>query len=107
MVDCIPYTIRGLEGDVAERLDDYYGGDAWWNVVGDAVRRLPIPHIDLLVDIQADLVARRVADYYCDRIHTLPGQIGVETEAQRCSKVNGFHHRPQSYCFTKAGRFSC
>jgi hypothetical protein len=78
MVDCIPYTIRGLEGDVAERVDDYYGGDAWRNVVDVAVRQLPIPHIGLHVDIHADLVAQRAADYYCDRIHTLPGRIGVE-----------------------------
>jgi uroporphyrinogen decarboxylase len=38
---------------VAERLDDYYGSDAWRSLVDDAIRQLPIPSIGLLVDIEA------------------------------------------------------
>ena len=40
--DHIPYTIR-FEGDVAERLDAYYGGDAWRSLIDNAIRRIPAP----------------------------------------------------------------
>jgi uroporphyrinogen decarboxylase len=41
----IPYTIR-FDGDVAERLDTYYGGGAWRGLVDNAIRRLPAPRLD-------------------------------------------------------------
>jgi uroporphyrinogen decarboxylase len=41
----VPYTIR-FEGDVAERLDAHYGGDAWRSLVDNAIRRLPAPELE-------------------------------------------------------------
>jgi uroporphyrinogen decarboxylase len=45
--EVIPYTL-GFEGDVAERLDGYYGSDAWREVLDNAIRRIPSP--ELVVD---------------------------------------------------------
>jgi len=42
--DYIPYTL-GFEGDVAERLDAYYGSDAWRSRVDNAIRRAPGPNL--------------------------------------------------------------
>lgn len=48
--DLIPYTL-GWEGDVAERLDAYYGGPAWRERVDSAIRHVPGP--SLTVDSSA------------------------------------------------------
>jgi len=40
----IPYTL-GFEGDVAERLDDYYGNDAWRGLLDNAIRYVPTPNL--------------------------------------------------------------
>jgi uroporphyrinogen decarboxylase len=54
--DYVPYTIR-FDGDVAERLDDYYGGDVWRSLIDSAIRRLP----------GLDLEVRQTASqYYTD-----------------------------------------
>jgi uroporphyrinogen decarboxylase len=50
--DFVPYTI-GFEGDVAERLDVYYGDQHWRDLVDSAIRLLPIPSDGLLVDMDA------------------------------------------------------
>jgi uroporphyrinogen decarboxylase len=50
--DFIPYTI-GFEGDVAERLDAYYGGDAWRSRIDNAIRH--VPGLNLAVDEKAGL----------------------------------------------------
>ena len=42
----IPYTVR-FDGDVAECLDAYYGGDAWRGLVDNAIRRLPAPRLEI------------------------------------------------------------
>ena len=42
--DHIPYTIR-FEGDVAERLDAYYGSDVWRSLIDNAIQRLPGPNL--------------------------------------------------------------
>jgi len=44
--DPLPYTLR-FEGDVAERLDGYYGGNAWRDLVDNAIRRLPAPELEV------------------------------------------------------------
>jgi len=44
--DYVPYTIR-FEGGVAERLDVYYGGDAWRSLIDNAIRRLPGPPLEV------------------------------------------------------------
>lgn len=41
--DYVPYTI-GFEEGVAERLDDYYGGDDWRNLIDNAIRIVPPPN---------------------------------------------------------------
>jgi uroporphyrinogen decarboxylase len=48
--DVTPYTL-GFEGDVGERLDVHYGGDAWRTRLNDAIRRAPGPN--LVVDTTA------------------------------------------------------
>jgi uroporphyrinogen decarboxylase len=48
--ECIPFTLD-FEGDVADRLDVYYGGDAWRRLVSNAIRRVPGPK--LTVDSEA------------------------------------------------------
>ena len=40
----IPYTL-GFEGDVAERLDDYYGDDGWRDLLDNAVQHVPTPNL--------------------------------------------------------------
>ena len=62
--DFVPYTIGGFEGDVAERLDTHYGGNAWRDLIDNAIRQLPIPNIGLLVDIEA---GRYFADLFGSR----------------------------------------
>ena len=47
----IPYTLS-CEGDVAERLDDYYGDAAWRDLVDNVIRRVPAPN--LVVDTEAE-----------------------------------------------------
>ncbi len=42
--DFIPYTI-GFEGGVAERLDAYYGSDAWRGLIDNAIRHVPVPNL--------------------------------------------------------------
>ncbi len=42
--DHIPYTLS-FEGDVAERLDAYYGSDDWRKLVDNAIRYLPGPNL--------------------------------------------------------------
>jgi uroporphyrinogen decarboxylase len=37
----IPYTLGDFEGDVAERLDAYYGSPAWRNLLDSALRFIP------------------------------------------------------------------
>jgi len=44
--DVIPYTLR-FEGDVAEQLDVYYGGDGWRSLLDDSIRRLPGPPLEI------------------------------------------------------------
>ncbi len=51
-----PYTIS-FEEEVVERLDAYYGGDAWRSLIDSAIQRVPAPN--LIVDQTADL-------YYTD-----------------------------------------
>jgi uroporphyrinogen decarboxylase len=41
--DHIPYTLS-FEGDVAERLDNHYGGDAWRKLIDNAIRFVPRPN---------------------------------------------------------------
>ncbi|HHX64736.1 MAG TPA: hypothetical protein GX702_07600 [Chloroflexi bacterium] len=48
--DWIPYTL-GFEGDVAERLDAYYGEDAWRSLLDIPICHLPVPN--LVVDTDA------------------------------------------------------
>jgi uroporphyrinogen decarboxylase len=57
--DYVPYTLR-FEGDVAERLDAHYGGNAWRSMVDNAIRRLDGPETELAV-YQTD------GPYYTDR----------------------------------------
>jgi uroporphyrinogen decarboxylase len=45
--DYIPYTL-GFEGDVAERLDAYYGGEAWRALLDNAIRRIPGPNLSVV-----------------------------------------------------------
>jgi uroporphyrinogen decarboxylase len=52
----IPYTIR-FEGDVAERLDAYYGSDRWRSLIHNAIQRMPTPNLD---------VQRTAGLYYTD-----------------------------------------
>ncbi len=40
----IPYTLS-FDGDVAERLDAYYGSDAWRRQLDSAIRRVPGPNL--------------------------------------------------------------
>jgi hypothetical protein len=54
--DTIPYTI-GFEGDVAERLDVYYGSDAWRNSIDNAIQGVPVPIL---------AVDETVVPYYTD-----------------------------------------
>ena len=42
--DPIPYTL-GVEGDVAERLDAYYGSDAWRGLIENAIHQIPGPQL--------------------------------------------------------------
>ena len=42
--DFIPYSL-GFEGDVAERLDDYYGGSNWRTLIDDATMHVPTPNL--------------------------------------------------------------
>lgn len=42
----VPYTLR-FEGDVAERLDDYFGSAEWRKMVDNAIRRLPAPRLEI------------------------------------------------------------
>jgi uroporphyrinogen decarboxylase len=51
--DHIPYTFQGFEGDVAERLDGYYGSPDWRDLVDDAIRKLPAPSTGLGVDVES------------------------------------------------------
>lgn len=44
--DRIPYTL-GFEGDVAERLDGYYGTPTWRDLLDNAIRHIPIPPFGL------------------------------------------------------------
>jgi hypothetical protein len=44
--DYSPYTI-GFEGDVAERLDAYYGDHVWRNLVDNAIREVPGPNLSV------------------------------------------------------------
>jgi uroporphyrinogen decarboxylase len=44
--DPVPYTLD-FEGDVAGRLDAYYGSDAWRNLVDNAIRYVPGPDLVL------------------------------------------------------------
>jgi len=55
----IPYTL-GMEGDVAERVDAYYGNNDWRNRLDNAIRRAPAPN--LVVDDSAG--GTRVVDPY-------------------------------------------
>ena len=38
--DPIPYTL-GFEGDITERVDAYYGGDAWRSLIENAIHQIP------------------------------------------------------------------
>ncbi|MCS7219950.1 MAG: uroporphyrinogen decarboxylase family protein [Anaerolineae bacterium] len=58
--DFIPYTLE-FEGDVAERLDAWYGTRAWRDRIDNAIRHVPVPN--LVVDEQADI-------YYTDPFGT-------------------------------------
>jgi uroporphyrinogen decarboxylase len=42
--DPIPYTL-GFEGDVAERLDAYYGDPNWRELIQNAIQRVPTPNL--------------------------------------------------------------
>ncbi|MGQ9629384.1 MAG: uroporphyrinogen decarboxylase family protein [bacterium] len=42
--DRIPYTID-FEGDVAERLDAYYGSAAWRDLIDNSIRHIPGPNL--------------------------------------------------------------
>ena len=44
--DYVPYTLR-FDGDVAELLDEYYGGPAWRGYLDDSIRRLPGPPLEV------------------------------------------------------------
>jgi uroporphyrinogen decarboxylase len=44
--DYLPYTLR-FEGDVAERLDAYYGSDAWRGLIDNAIRRFDFTNLGL------------------------------------------------------------
>jgi hypothetical protein len=44
--DLIPYTLD-FEGDVAERLDTYYGSDTWRNLVDSAIHEVPGPNLGI------------------------------------------------------------
>lgn len=54
--DYVPYTVR-FEGDVADRLDAYYGNDSWRSLIDNAIQRMPIPNLD---------VDRLAGPYYTD-----------------------------------------
>jgi uroporphyrinogen decarboxylase len=47
--DHIPYTLT-WEGDVAERLDSYYGSRAWRDLIDNAIQHVRGPSADLYVD---------------------------------------------------------
>ena len=49
--DHIPYVL-GFEGDVAERLDEHYGGAGWRDLLDSAIRHVPTPN--LVVDETAE-----------------------------------------------------
>ncbi|MBM3189312.1 MAG: hypothetical protein FJZ90_11400 [Chloroflexi bacterium] len=55
----VPYTLS-FEGDVPERLDAYYGGTHWRDLLDNAIRHVPVPN--LVVDAQE--AKSRVADPY-------------------------------------------
>jgi len=55
----IPYTL-GMEGDVAERVDAYYGSNDWRDKLDSAIRHAPAPN--LVVDDSAG--GTRVVDPY-------------------------------------------
>ncbi len=42
--DHIPYVL-GFEGDVAERLDEHYGGAGWRDLLDSAIRHVPTPNL--------------------------------------------------------------
>jgi uroporphyrinogen decarboxylase len=47
--DFVPYTL-GWEGDVGERLDAYYGGPAWRDLIDNAIRHVPGPNLVVETD---------------------------------------------------------
>jgi len=94
--DYVPYTLSFNEGDVADRLDDYYGDDNWRSFIDNAIRRVPIPTIGLVVDLQAGTC---FTDLYGSRwqVDIQPHRL-IETPLKKPS-LDGFKWPDIEECF--------